>query len=158
MESGPIHMVDVTRKKETERQAVAKGRVQVKRATLELIRKGKLEKGDVLSAAKTAGIMAAKETHRLMPLCHPLQLTHVAVEFDLYDKIRARNSSECSVEITASAKGIAKTGFEMEALVAVSVSALTIYDMCKAVDRSMVIKDIRLVRKSGGRSGLYLVD
>ena len=158
MESGTIRMIDVTRKKETERQAIAKGKIQMKPATLELIRKGKLEKGDVLAAAKTAGIMAAKETHRLIPLCHPLQLTHIAVEFNLPDKGRARNPSECSVEITASAKGIGKTGFEMEALVAVSVSALTIYDMCKAVDKGMTIGEIRLVRKSGGKSGLYLAD
>jgi cyclic pyranopterin phosphate synthase len=149
MESGPIHMIDVTQKKETQRQAVAKGKVQMKLATLELIRKGELEKGDVLTVAKTAGIMAAKETHRLIPLCHPLQLTHIAVEFNIPE-----NSN--SVEITASAKGIGKTGFEMEALVAVSVSALTIYDMCKAVDRSMTIGEIRLVRKSGGKSGLYV--
>ena len=104
-----------------------------------------------MAVAKTAGIMAAKETHRLIPLCHPLQLTHIAVEFHLPDK-------GDSVEITATAKGVGKTGFEMEALVAVAVSALTIYDMCKAVDRSMIIKEIRLVRKSGGKSGLYLAD
>jgi len=151
MELGQIHMIDVTQKKETERQAVAKGKVQMKLATLELIRKGELEKGDVLAVAKTAGIMAAKETHRLIPLCHPLRLTHVAVEFHL-----SENGN--SVEVTASARGIGKTGFEMEALVAVSVSALTIYDMCKAVDRSMTIGEIRLVRKSGGKSGLYLAD
>jgi len=149
MESGPIHMIDVTQKKETERQAVAKGKIQMKPATLELIRKGGLEKGDVLAAAKTAGIMAAKETHRLIPLCHPLQLTHIAVEFYL-----PNNGN--SVEITASAKGIGKTGFEMEALVAVAVSALTIYDMCKAIDKSMTIGEIRLIRKSGGKSGLYI--
>jgi len=144
-------MIDVTRKRETERQAVAEGKVQMKPATLELIRKGRLEKGDVLAVAKTAGIIAAKETHRLIPLCHPLQLTHIEVEFQLPD-----NGS--SVEITASTKGLGKTGFEMEALVAVSVSALTIYDMCKAVDRSMTIGEVRLVRKSGGKSGLYLAD
>jgi len=149
MELGPIRMIDVTQKKETERQAVAKGKVQMKPATLELIRKGELEKGDVLAVAKTAGIMAAKETHRLIPLCHPLQLTHIAVEFHLPEKGN-------SVEITASAKGIEKTGFEMEALVTVSVSALTIYDMCKAIDKSMTIGEIRLVRKSGGKSGLYV--
>jgi cyclic pyranopterin phosphate synthase len=156
MESGPIHMIDVTQKRETIRQAVAKGKIQMKAATVELIREGQLEKGDVLSAAKTAGIMAAKETHRLIPLCHPLQLTHIAVEFDLPAQGQARNSSDRSVEITACARGIGKTGFEMEALVAVSVSALTIYDMCKAVDRSMTIGDIRLMRKSGGKSGLYV--
>jgi cyclic pyranopterin phosphate synthase len=158
MKSGQIHMIDVTRKRETERQAIAKGKIHMKPTTLELVREGKLEKGDVLAAAKTAGILAAKETHYLIPLCHPLQLTHIAVEFDLPDKGRALNPVECSVEITASAKGIGKTGFEMEALVAVSVSALTIYDMCKAVDNSMTIGDIRLVRKSGGKSGLYLAD
>jgi len=156
MESGPIRMVDVTRKKDTQRQAVARGKVRMKPATLELIRKGKLEKGDVLATAKTAGILAAKETHRLIPLCHPLQLTHIAVEFNLPNKSRAHNPVECSVEVTASAKGIGKTGFEMEALVAVSVAALTIYDMCKAVDRGMTIGEIRLTRKSGGKSGLYV--
>jgi cyclic pyranopterin phosphate synthase len=151
-------MIDVTRKEDTKRQAEAKGKIQMKRATLDLLRKGKLEKGDVLAAAKTAGILAAKETHRLIPLCHPLQLTHIAVDFHLPRSGRAIKSAECSVEITASAKGIGKTGFEMEALVAVSVSALTIYDMCKAVDTSMTIGEIRLVRKSGGKSGLYLAD
>jgi cyclic pyranopterin phosphate synthase len=149
MELGQIHMIDVTQRKETERQAVAKGKVQMQPATLDLIRKGELAKGDVLAVAKTAGIMAAKETHRLIPLCHPLQLTHIAVEFHLPE-----NGNH--VEITASAKGIGKTGFEMEALVAVSVSALTIYDMCKAIDKSMTIGDIRLIRKSGGKSGLYI--
>ncbi len=149
MELGQIRMIDVTQKKETERQAVAKGKVQMKPATLELIRRGELEKGDVLAVAKTAGIMAAKETHRLIPLCHPLQLTSIAVEFNLPGK-------GAFVGITASAKGIGKTGFEMEALVAVAISALTIYDMCKAVDKGMTIGEIRLIRKSGGKSGLYL--
>jgi len=149
MELGQIHMIDVTQKKETERQAVAKGKVQMKPATLELIRKGELAKGAVLAVAKTAGIMAAKETHRLIPLCHPLQLTHIAVEFNLPENGKF-------VEITASAKGIGKTGFEMEALVAVAASALTIYDMCKAVDKSMTIGEIRLIKKSGGKSGLYV--
>jgi cyclic pyranopterin phosphate synthase len=151
MESGQIRMADVTQKKETKRQAIAKGKVQMKPATLELIRKGGLEKGDVLAVAKMAGILAAKETHRLIPLCHPLHLSHVAVEFNLPE-------SGNSVEITATTKGVGKTGFEMEALVAVSISALTIYDMCKAVDKSMIIGDIRLVRKSGGKSGLYVAD
>jgi len=149
-------MIDVTRKEDTERQAVARGKVQMKATTLDLIRKGKLEKGDVLAAARTAGILAAKETHCLIPLCHPLQLTHISVDFHLPRSGRAINSGDCSVEITASAKGIAKTGFEMEALLAVAVSALTIYDMCKAADKSMTIGGIRLVRKSGGKSGPYL--
>jgi cyclic pyranopterin phosphate synthase len=144
-------MIDITGKKDTERQAVAAGKIQMRPATLQLIRKRKLEKGDVLATAKTAGILAAKETHHLIPLCHPLQLTHIAVDFRLQD-------NGDSVEITASARGIGKTGFEMEALVAVSVSALTIYDMCKAVDKSMIIGDIRLVKKSGGKSGLYLAE
>ena len=156
MESGSIHMIDVTQKKETKRQAVAKGKIQMKPTTLELIRKRELGKGDVLSVANTAGIMAAKETHCLIPLCHPLQLTHIAVEFNLPENDRAINPAECSVEITASAKGIGKTGFEMEALMAVAVSALTIYDMCKAVDKSMTIGELRLVKKSGGKSGLYV--
>ena len=151
MESGQIRMIDVTQKEETERQAVAKGKVQMKPATLELIRKGGLEKGDVLGVAKTAGIMAAKETHRLIPLCHPLQLTHVSIEFNL-------PGDGNSVEITASVKGVGKTGFEMEALVAVSIAALTIYDMCKPADKTMTIGEIRLVKKSGGKSGLYLAD
>ena len=151
MESEQINMIDVTQKKATERQAIAEGKVQMKSSTLELIRKGELEKGNVLAVAKTAGIIAAKETHRLIPLCHPLRLTHITVEFNLPEESNF-------VEITASVKGLGKTGFEMEALVAVSVSALTIYDMCKAVDKSMIIGEIRLVRKSGGKSGLYLAD
>jgi cyclic pyranopterin monophosphate synthase len=158
MESEQIHMIDVTQKRATERRAIAKGKIQMRPSTLELIRKGELEKGDVLAVARTAGIMAAKETHRLIPLCHPLQLTHISVDFHLPESRRPINPRECSVEITASAKGIGKTGFEMEALVAVAVGALTIYDMCKAADRSMTISDIRLVGKSGGKSGLYLAD
>lgn len=156
MDSGQIRMIDVTQKRETERQAVAEAKIRMKPATLQLIRQGGLAKGDVLAVARTAGIMAAKETHRLIPLCHPLQLTHISVDFHLPKSDRAITPSECSVEITASAKGIGKTGFEMEALVAVAVSALTIYDMCKAADRSMTIGEIRLARKSGGKSGLYI--
>jgi len=158
MESGQIRMIDITRKEDTEREAVARGQVQMKPATLDLIRKGKLEKGDVLAAARTAGILAAKETHHLIPLCHPLQLTHISVDFHLPKSGRGVDSSDCSVEITASAKGIGKTGFEMEALVAVAIGALTIYDMCKAADKSMTIGAIRLVKKSGGKSGPYLAD
>jgi cyclic pyranopterin phosphate synthase len=149
MESKQIRMIDVTQKQETERQAVAKGKVQMKPATLELIRRGEMEKGDVLAVAQTAGIMAAKETPRLIPLCHPLALTNVAIEFYL-------PTNGDFIEITATAKGVGKTGFEMEALVAVSVTALTIYDMCKIVDKSMTIGEIRLIKKSGGKSGLYI--
>ena len=144
-----VHMVDVTTKAETEREAMAKAKVRMKPATLELIRRGEIAKGDVLSCAQTAGIMAAKETPHLIPLCHPLLLTSVAVEFYLPENADF-------VKITAAAKGVGKTGFEMEALVAVSVSALTIYDMCKAVDRSMKIEEIHLVKKSGGKSGTYM--
>ena len=149
MESGRIHMIDVTQKEETERQAVAKCKVKLKPATLELIRGGAIAKGDVFAVAQTAGILAAKETPRLIPLCHPLLLTNVAIEFHI-----PQNAD--FVEIAATAKGIGKTGFEMEALIAVSIAALNIYDMCKAVDKSMTIEGIHLVRKSGGKSGVYL--
>ncbi len=154
MEPTQIRMIDVTDKTDTERRALAKGTVTMKPATLELIRKGRLEKGDVLAVARTAGIMAAKETHRLIPLCHPLRLTSVAVEIHVPDG----DSDPAGVQITATAKGIGKTGFEMEALVAVTVCALTIYDMCKAADQRMTIGDIRLMEKSGGKSGTYLAD
>jgi len=144
-----VRMIDVTGKAETERQAVAKGKVKMKPATLELIRRGEIEKGDVLAGAQTAAIMAAKETPHLIPLCHPLLLTNVTVEFYLPENADF-------IDITASAKGVGKTGFEMEALVAVAVAALTIYDMCKGVDSGMIIEEIHLVRKSGGKSGTYV--
>lgn len=143
---GKVHMVDVSEKKATERIAIARGTVVMKPATLELIKKGETKKGDVLAVAQMAGIMAAKQTHHLIPLCHPLPITNVTVEFKL---------SELNplIEITATVKTTAQTGVEMEALTAVAVAALTIYDMCKAVDRGMRIESIRLARKSGGRSG-----
>jgi len=146
-----VHMIDITGKAETERQAVAKGKVKMKPATLELIRRGEIGKGDVLAVAQTAGITAAKETPRLIPLCHPLLLTNVTVEFYLPENADF-------IDITTSAKGVGKTGFEMEALVAVAVAALTIYDMCKGVDRDMLIDGIHLVRKSGGKSGTYIAN
>ena len=149
--AGQVRMLDVTGKAETERQAVATGKVRMKPSTLELIRRGEMVKGDVLSCAQTAGIMAAKETPRLIPLCHPLLLTNVAIGFYLPE-------DGDFVEITATTKGVGKTGFEMEALVAVSVSALSIYDMCKGVDRGMTIEEIRLMRKSGGKSGVYVAN
>ena len=154
MEQAQIHMIDVTEKKDTERRAVAMGTVTMRPATLELIRKGQLEKGDVLAVARTAGIMAAKDTHRLIPLCHPLRLTSVAVEVCMPDA----DSDPAGVEITATTRGIGKTGFEMEALVAVTISALTIYDMCKAVDQSMTIGEVRLIEKSGGKSDFRTVN
>jgi cyclic pyranopterin phosphate synthase len=149
MESGRIHMVDVTQKEETKRQAVAECKVKLKAETLELIRRGGIPKGDVFTVAQTAGILAAKETPRLIPLCHPLLLTSVAIEFHI-----PQNAG--FIQIAATAKGVGKTGFEMEALVAVSVAALNIYDMCKAVDKTMTIEGIHLVKKSGGKSEVYL--
>lgn len=144
-ESGKASMVDVGGKAETERLAVARGSVTMREETLRLIEESGLEKGDVLGVARVAGIMAAKETARLIPLCHPLPLDQVGVEFEL-DKARS------AVEITATARTTARTGVEMEAMTAVSVAALTIYDMCKSADRAMRIEDIRLVRKTGGKS------
>jgi cyclic pyranopterin phosphate synthase len=144
--SSDIRMVDVGGKPVTKRQAVARGKVLMQAATLNLLRKGKLPKGDVLAAARVAGIMAAKETYRLIPLCHPLLIEDVSVEFSIDDKASA-------VEVTATVKGSGKTGFEMEALTAVAVSGLTIYDMCKTVDQTLRLDNIRLIKKSGGKSG-----
>ena len=143
---GKGSMVDVGDKEPTDRMAVAKGRVRMAQHTLSLIKENAVKKGDVLGIAMVAGITGAKSTSSLIPLCHPLPLDQVAVEFEL-------DEEESSVEITATARTHAKTGVEMEALTAVSVAALTIYDMCKATDRAMKIDGVRLVRKSGGRSG-----
>ena len=140
-------MVDIGQKPDTEREAVAKGWIKMQPATLDLLRQGGLPKGDVLATAQVAGIMAAKRTPELLPLCHPLLLTDVKVEF------RLDEPGGDSVEITARVKSWGKTGVEMEALTAVAVSALTIYDMCKGVDPRMEIGGVRLVRKSGGKSG-----
>ncbi len=145
-EQGRAHMVDVGKKPPTERVAVAKGEVVMKPETLALIRAGALKKGDILTVAQVAGIMGAKRTSDLIPLCHPLPLTHVEVEFALRDDLPG-------VEITATARTVAQTGVEMEALTAVSVAALTIYDMAKAVEKTMRLTNIRLVRKHGGQSG-----
>lgn len=142
-----VHMVDIGQKPDTEREAVAKGWIKMQPATLDLLRQGGLPKGDVLATAQVAGIMAAKRTPELLPLCHPLLLTDVKVEF------RLDEPGGDSVEITARVKSWGKTGVEMEALTAVAVSALTIYDMCKGVDPRMEIGGVRLVRKSGGKSG-----
>jgi cyclic pyranopterin phosphate synthase len=139
-------MVGVGHKPETERVAVARGEVRMKPETLQLITEGDAPKGDVLNTAQIAGIMAAKRTHELIPLCHPLPLTQVEVAFDL-------NDENARIEITATARCTGKTGVEMEALTAVSVAALTIYDMAKAVEKSMTISEIRLVHKRGGKSG-----
>ncbi len=144
-ESGEARMVDVGDKDVTDRVAVARGRIVMKPETLRLIRENGLEKGDVLGVARTAAVMAAKKTHELIPLCHQIPLTQVAVEFD--------TSSEDAIEIEATARASWKTGVEMEALTAASIAALTIYDMAKAVDRGMRIESIRVVKKSGGKSG-----
>ncbi len=141
-----IRMVDVGGKAVTSRVAVARGSVLMQEKTMGLLEKSKLPKGDVLSAARVAGIMAAKETYRLIPLCHPLLIGNVAIDFSL-DKKRS------AVDITATVKGSGKTGFEMEALTAVAVTGLTIYDMCKTVDQTMRLENMRLIKKSGGKSG-----
>ncbi|NQW18014.1 MAG: cyclic pyranopterin monophosphate synthase MoaC [Chloroflexi bacterium] len=138
-------MVDVGEKAETERVAVARGTVVMEPETLRLIRENALEKGDILSTARLAGIMAAKKTDQLIPLCHQIPLNQVTVEFD--------TSADDRIEIESSAKTTYKTGVEMEALTAVSIAALTIYDMAKAIDRGMRIESVRMVRKSGGKSG-----
>jgi cyclic pyranopterin phosphate synthase len=146
-------MVDVGGKPITTREAVARGEVRMRVATLRLIAEGNVAKGDVLAVARVAGIMAAKRTHELIPLCHPLPLTFVGVGFDL-----RQEASLGVVGIEATARTSAQTGVEMEALTAVSVAALAIYDMCKAIDRAMRIADVRLVRKSGGKSGEIVLE
>ena len=145
-EQGNAKMVDVGDKDITSREAVARGHVSVQPETLRLIKEGLMKKGDVLTIAQLAGIMGAKQTSQLIPLCHPLPLNQIDVQLEL-------DSANSRVEITATARTSGKTGVEMEALTAVSVAALTIYDMCKAVDRGMHIEAIRLVRKRGGQSG-----
>jgi len=147
-DEGRARMVDVGGKPETERIAVAAGSVLMQRATLDLIRAGGIRKGDVIPVARLAGIMGAKRTPELIPLCHPLVLTSIEVELAC-DEVRA------AIDITATCKTTGRTGVEMEALTAVAVAALTVYDMVKAVDRGTRITDIRLVRKSGGKSGAY---
>jgi cyclic pyranopterin phosphate synthase len=143
---GRVRMVDVSDKLSTRREAIARGRITVAPEALELIRSGKIAKGDPLQAARLAGIMAAKQTADLIPLCHSLPLSHVEVDL--------RATAE-GYEIEACATTTAQTGVEMEALTAVAVTALTVYDMVKAVDRTMIIGEIRLIRKTGGRSGTY---
>ena len=143
-------MVDISAKAETERIAIAKGIVVMRRETRALIAQGEIPKGDVLSVARVAGILAAKRTHELIPMCHPLLLTDVEIHFA---DAPAPDDAHAAIEITGTAKNVGKTGVEMEALVAVSNAALTIYDMVKAVDRRVRIENIRLVYKAGGKSG-----
>jgi len=145
-EQGRVKMVDVGHKPDTERIAIAKGEIHMQKATLDLIRAGQIKKGDVLTIAQIAGITASKRTSDLIPLCHPLPLTKVDVDLALDDSLPG-------VVITATAKTIGKTGVEMEALTAVSIAALTVYDMAKAAEKTMRIQNIRLVEKHGGQSG-----
>lgn len=150
-ESGRASMVDVGAKPDTERIAIAGGAVYMEAETLRLIREGALKKGDALTVARIAGIMAAKRTSELIPLCHPIPLTKIEVDLTLDESANA-------IRITATARTIGKTGVEMEALTAVSTAALTIYDMAKAVDRAMRISDIRLLEKHGGIHGDYVTE
>jgi cyclic pyranopterin phosphate synthase len=149
--SGQPRMVDVTGKPDTQREAVAKCLVRMKASTLERITKGSMPKGDVLAVAQLAGIMAAKQTSHIIPLCHHVLIGDVKVEFSL-------DKENGIVEITTAVKSLGKTGVEMEALTAAAITALTIYDMCKAVDRGIQIENLRLVRKSGGKSGAITLE
>jgi len=149
--TGNAHMVDVSDKHVTSRSATARARVTMQPETLTLITTGTAKKGDVLATARIAGIMAAKRTHDLIPLCHPLMISKISVDFAIKDATRC-------IEVSAVVKVEGKTGVEMEALTACSVACLTIYDMCKAVDRAMTITDLRVTEKSGGKSGTFTVE
>jgi cyclic pyranopterin phosphate synthase len=149
-EEGRARMVDVGAKPDTERLAVARGRITMQPQTLALIQAGTVKKGDVLTVAQIAGIQAAKRTHELIPMCHPLLLSHIQVELS-----PGAEAGDAWIEIEATVRTTGKTGVEMEALTAASVAALTVYDMCKAVDRGMRITDLHLVHKSGGKSGTW---
>jgi len=148
-EKGRPKMVYVGEKKDTDREAVASGKIFLSEKTYYRLKKGDLKKGDVLSTAQVAGVMGAKKTSEIIPMCHNIFITGVEMEFNL-------NDMDNSVDIISKAKTTGKTGIEMEALTAVSVAALTIYDMCKAVDKNMIISDIKLIKKSGGKSGTYI--
>ena len=161
---GQAHMVDVAAKAATHRIAVAQGLIVMKAATLALILAGNAKKGDVLGVARIAGIMAAKKTSELIPLCHPLALTRVAVEFVAAPAVDSKTAGlvdegeerKGSVSCTATVETVGPTGVEMEALIAVNIALLTIYDMCKAVDRGMTITEVKLLEKHGGKSGSFL--
>jgi len=152
-EEGRARMVDVSDKNVTERIATARGTVFMKPETLQLIREGRIKKGDVLAVAQVAGIQGAKKTSDVIPMCHPLMLTGVDIQFEEHPEVDANGL--CSITITATVKVTGKTGVEMEALTAVSMAALTIYDMCKAVDRDMYFNQIGLAYKTGGKSGTF---
>jgi len=147
---GRARMVDVTKKAETLREAVVRGSVYMNQKTFRRIMSGKIEKGDVFAVARVAGIMAAKKTSEIIPMCHPLNLSHVEVNFYPVEK-------ESRIDIEARVRIKAQTGVEMEGFVAVAAAGLTIYDMCKAIDRGIVLSDIHLVKKSGGKSGTYAI-
>jgi len=149
--AGRAKMVDVSAKADTQREATARGRIVMRRATLALIQQNGLPKGDVLAVAQIAGVMAAKRTHDLIPMCHPLLLTGIDVTL-------TPNETRSCVDIEAVVRTTGKTGVEMEALTAATVAALTVYDMCKAVDRAMRIESVRLVKKSGGKSGNIVLE
>ena len=146
-EEGRAHMVEVGHKEDTRRIAIATGKIRMKEETINLVKEGLIKKGDVLSVAQVGGIMGAKGTSQLIPMCHNINLTGVDIRFNIL---------EDTIEVESEVKTIGKTGVEMEALTAVSLALLTIYDMCKAVDKDMVIEDIKLMKKSGGRSGEYI--
>ena len=148
---GNAHMVDVSEKDVTSRRATARATVEMQPETLALILEGKAKKGDVIATARIAGIMAAKKTHELIPLCHPLMVSKVTVDFEAHP-------ASSTIEVTAMVKVEGKTGVEMEALTACSVACLTLYDMCKAVDRGMKITNMRLVEKAGGKSGHFIAE
>jgi cyclic pyranopterin phosphate synthase len=150
-EKGKAKMIDVTAKVQTSRKAVARGKVLMKRETLSLIERGKIPKGDVFVVAKIAGIMAAKKTSEMIPMCHPLELTGIDISF-------TKNTDLGEITIEATVRTVGRTGVEMEAMTAVSVAALTIYDMCKSADKYIVLSDIKLITKHGGKSGLFTRD
>ena len=150
-DAGRARMVDVSAKADTAREAVARGTVRMEAETLALIQSGGVAKGDVIAVARLAGVMAAKHTPELIPLCHPLLLTDIDVEI-------TPDEAESALQISATVRTTGKTGVEMEALTAVSIAALTVYDMCKAVDRGMRIEGVRLARKSGGKSGEIVLE
>ena len=156
-EKGDVRMVDVSAKPDTERIAVAEGFIAMHQETLDLIVEGKAAKGDVLACARVAGVMAAKQTSTLIPMCHPLNITKAKVECE---SVRAgeREDGRVGIHITTTCGVTGKTGIEMEALTAASIACLTVYDMCKAVDRGMEIMDVRLLKKDGGKTGLWLRD
>ena len=148
-EKGQARMVDTSMKEPSMRQAVARGAVLMSRDTVALIVAGKVPKGDVLGVARLAGIMAAKKTGQMIPMCHPIELTNIDVQFDI-------NAESGKIIIEATAKAVARTGVEMEAMTAVSIAALTIYDMCKSADKNIVLSDIKLLSKHGGKSGSFV--